>query len=83
MQRGCNGHTEAIQPPGGQPGVDQKHQVQAQQRQGEVDEDLRGVVPTKLSEKETEIKRGGGKQKVRHREYLIQVLDSNCKHTQQ
>lgn len=48
MQRGGCGDTEGVQTPGGQPGVDQEHQVQAQQRQAEVDEDLRGVVSTKL-----------------------------------
>lgn len=50
-QERCS-RTESIYTPGGQPGVDQKHQVQAQQRQGKVDEDLRGVVSPKLSETE-------------------------------
>lgn len=58
VQGGRYSHAETVQTPGRQPGVDQKHQVQAQQRQGEVDEDLRGVVSTKLSETEM-------KQKVR------------------
>lgn len=53
MKQGCCCHTESIYSPGGQPGVDQKHQVQAQQRQGKVDEDLRRVVSPKLSETET------------------------------
>lgn len=52
VKQGGRSHTQAINAPGGQPGVDQKHQVQAQQRQGQVDEDLRGVVPPKLSETE-------------------------------
>ena len=74
MQRGRHGHTEAVQTPGGQPGVDQEHQVQAQQRQGEVDEDLRGVVPTELSGTEME-----EKQKVREGENKksVHVLDSS------
>lgn len=52
MQQGCYGDTDAIHPPGGQPRVDQKHQVETKQGQREVDEDLRGVVPTKLPEAE-------------------------------
>lgn len=52
MQGGSYGHTEGVQTPGGQPGVEQKHQVQAQQSQREVDENPRGVVSTKLSERE-------------------------------
>lgn len=52
MKQGRCSHTESIYTPGGQPGVDQKHQVQAQQRQGEVDEDLGGVVSPELSETE-------------------------------
>lgn len=39
---------ESVNAPGGEPGVDQEDQVQAQQRQGEVEEDLRGVVPPQL-----------------------------------
>lgn len=50
MQRGCYGHTEGVQTQGGQPGVDQEDQVQAQQGQREIDEDLRGVVSTQLPE---------------------------------
>lgn len=50
LQRGRYRHAEAMKTPRSQPGVDQKHQVQAQQCQGEVDEDLRGVVSTKLSD---------------------------------
>lgn len=69
MQRGRYSHTEAVYTPGGQPGVDQKHQVQAQQCQGEVDEDLRGVVSAKLPETETEVKHGGGKRKGRHNKH--------------
>lgn len=49
MKQGRCSHTESVYTPGGQPGVDQKHQVQAQQRQGEVDEDLGGVVSPELS----------------------------------
>lgn len=52
VKQGGRSHTQAINTPGGQPGVEQKHQVQAQQRQGQVDEDLRGVVSPKLSETE-------------------------------
>lgn len=64
MQRGRRGHTQAINAPGGQPGVDQEHHVQAQQRQGEVDEDLRGVVSTELSDNGTEMKREGRSERV-------------------
>lgn len=52
MKQGCGGHAESVDTPGGQPGVDQEHQVQAQQRQGQVDEDLRGVVSPELSERQ-------------------------------
>lgn len=52
MKQGRCSHAESIYTPGGQPRVDQKHQVEAQQRQGKVDEDLRGVVSPKLSEME-------------------------------
>lgn len=51
VQRGGCSHTQSVQAPGGQPGVEQEDQVQAQQGQGEVDEDLRGIVPAKLPER--------------------------------
>lgn len=56
VQQGRCGHTQAVHAPGGQPGVDQKDQVQAQQRQGEVDEDLRGVVSPELPEEGKNVK---------------------------
>lgn len=55
MQGGGHSHAERVQIPGGQPGVDQKHQIQAQQGQREVDENLRGVVSTKLSKRDIDI----------------------------
>lgn len=48
MQHRGHGRAQAPHPPGGQPGVDQEDQVEAQQRQRQVEEDLRGVVPTQL-----------------------------------
>lgn len=63
MQCGGCSDTQGVQTPGGQPGVDQERQVQAQQGQGEVDENLRGVVPTKLPESERRHK--GGELKVK------------------
>lgn len=51
VKQGRGGHAESVDTPGGQPGVDQEHQVQAHQGQGQVDEDLRGVVSPKLSER--------------------------------
>lgn len=50
MQRQRHGHAQAPHSPGGEPGVDQEHQVEAQQRQRQVDEDLRGVVLPELPE---------------------------------
>lgn len=55
VQGGGNSHTEAVHPPRGQPGVDQKHQVQAQQGQGQVDQDLRRVVSAKLADQKNGI----------------------------
>jgi len=55
MQHGGHSHTKAVQAPRRQPGVGQKHQVQAQQRQREVDEDLGRIVSTELSKLDMEI----------------------------
>lgn len=48
VQCRCHGHTEAPHLPGGQPRVDQKDQIEAQQRQRQIEEDLRRVVTTQL-----------------------------------
>lgn len=50
MQHSRHEDTEPIYAPRREPGVDQKDQVQAQQSQGQVNEDLRRVVPTELPE---------------------------------
>lgn len=58
VKQGGGSHAETVEPPGGEPGVEQKQQVEAQQSQGQVDEDLRGVVSPELSDMERRSKHG-------------------------
>lgn len=41
---GCHGNTEGGQPKRGEPGVDEKNEVKAEQSDGEVQQDLRRVI---------------------------------------
>lgn len=48
VQGGGRGHGEAVAGEGGEPGVEEEEQVEAQQGKRQVDEDLRGVVAAQL-----------------------------------
>ena len=53
VQGAGHAHTQAVHGPGGQPGVEQEHHIEGEQRQRQVDEDLGGVVTTQLPGRET------------------------------
>ena len=53
VERGSSRDAQSVAVEGRQPGVEQEHQVQSKQGQGQVDQDFRGVVSAQLPVRET------------------------------